>query len=94
MATRKRLIDDRDQTERMADLQAICPWIPQFTPQAADSHLKKPPKRPSSPMTSHPLRVSDLIPVNLMRETESAPVEGHVKFICAVSRSYIYHITY
>jgi nitric oxide synthase-interacting protein len=70
----------------MRDLKEINPWLPQFTPQAEAARLKKPSKRPSSPMTSRPLRVSDLIPINMHREQGETATE--VKFICPVSRSY------
>ena len=88
MSSRKRLIDDTDRETQMKQLKEINPWLPQFTPQAEESRLKKPPKRPLSPMTSRPLRVSDLIPINMHRETEagSNSSETIVKFICPVSR--------
>jgi sugar-specific transcriptional regulator TrmB len=90
MSSRKRVIDDTDRETLMKQLKDINPWLPQFTPQAEESRLKKPPKRPSSPMTTRPLRVSDLIPINMHREipTEqgSNSSETTVKFICPVSR--------
>ena len=91
MESRKKHIDDTDRETRMKDLQVVCPWIPQFTPQAEDTKMKKPPKRPTSPMTSRPLRTSDLVPLTLLRDdgssgTESGGGVGSVKFICSVSR--------
>jgi hypothetical protein len=97
MESRKKHIDDTDRDVRMKDMGAVCPWIPQFTPQAEVTRVKKPPKRPPSPMTSRPLKTSDLIPIDLLREdgsTSSDEVkasEGSVKFICPVSR-YFEHV--
>lgn len=103
MASRKRIIDDTDQETKMNELRAINPWLPQFTPQAEQTNLKKPPKRPTSPMTSRPLRVSDLIPINMHREVSNDNGESNstttaaaistestsIKFICPVSRKTI-----
>lgn len=100
MSSRKRVIDDTDHETRMNDLREINPWLPQFTPQAELSKLKKPSKRPASPMTSRPLRASDLIPINMHREvtpsdnvstSTSTPSTDStsVKFICPVSRKTI-----
>jgi nitric oxide synthase-interacting protein len=90
LASRKRVIDDTDRETQMKQLKEINPWLPQFTPHAEETRLKKPPKRPSSPMTSRPLRVSDLIPINMHREIPAeqggTSSETTVKFICPVSR--------
>lgn len=90
MASRKRMIDDTDRETQLKVLKEVNPWLPQFTPQAEETKLKKPPKRPLSPMTSRPLRVSDLIPINMHREvptTNDQPsTETTVKYICPVSR--------
>jgi hypothetical protein len=90
LTSRKRVIDDTDRNTQMRGLKEINPWLPQFTPEAEDAKLKKPAKRPSSPMTSRPLRVSDLIPINMHREQEDTTTgssAAEVKFICPVSRS-------
>lgn len=98
MTSRKRIIDETDNETKMNELRVINPWLPQFTPQAEQTKLKKPPKRPPSPMTSRPLRVSDLIPINMHREvsndglndsTTTTPEASSVKFICPVSRKTI-----
>lgn len=59
-------------------------WLPDFTPGAAASMLKKPPKRPGSPMTGAPLRMKYLTPITLSRDpTDSSQI------ICPVSRKRI-----
>jgi nitric oxide synthase-interacting protein len=68
-----------------------------FTPQAAPTELKAPPKRPASPMTGRPLRSKDLIPVDLILEDTGGSSAsdvggsggGSTKFICPVSRKTI-----
>lgn len=82
--SRKRLIDDTDKAEKTKSLQAVCPWIPQFTP-SAEAVVKPPPKRPPSPFSGRPLRAKDLIPVNLVREESSAGNRA-VRFMCPISR--------
>ena len=32
--SRRKVIDDTNHEEEMAHLKTICPWLPQFTPQA------------------------------------------------------------
>ena len=75
----------------MAKLKEISPWVPMFTPEAAQSELKAPPKRPGSPMTGRPLRSKDLIPVDLIPESGEVGCTGNsdVRFICPVSRKTI-----
>jgi hypothetical protein len=85
--SRKQLIDDTDHDKRLASLQAVCPWLPQFTP-SAEIVTKAPPKRPSSPFSGLPLRTKDLIPVNLIKE-ESLDKSGPVRFICPIARKTI-----
>ncbi len=89
MLAKKRKIDETPKDVQMANLKAVCPWIPQFTPTAEPTKLAAPPARPSSPFSGQPLRTKDLIPVNLIRETADNHAQGSVKFICSVSRNTI-----
>ena len=84
---RLRAIDDRDKVVKVAELQAVAPWIPQFTPVAKASSLPPPPKRATSPFSGQPLRAKDLIPIDLKRDDESAGAgsSGHIRFVCPVS---------
>lgn len=84
LESRKKHIDDRDNETRVAELRQVCPWVPMFTPEAKESAVKAPPKRPLSPMSGAPLKTSDLIPINLEREESN--VGERVRFICPVSR--------
>jgi nitric oxide synthase-interacting protein len=80
--SRKRVIDDTSREEQMAKFKQVSPWIVQFTPSYdREVKVKEPPKRPPSPFSRNPLRLKDLIPVNLVRESS-----GSDKFICPVSR--------
>ena len=87
MSSRSRVIDDTDMKDKIDQLRQVAPWVPQFTPEAKDSLIPPPPRRPSSPMTGQPIRVKDLIPVNMERESSSSKAtEGAVRFMCPVSR--------
>jgi len=70
---KQKVMDDRDKNEKIQGLLSVCPWIPQFTPDAIDTPLKKITikQRPNSPYTGQPLRTKDLIPINLESESES-----------------------
>lgn len=83
LAKRKKLIDETATEIRIEELKKVSPWIPQFTPEAKESSIPEPPKRPLSPFSRQPLRSKDLISVNLIKEPGS---EGNVRFLCPVSR--------
>jgi nitric oxide synthase-interacting protein len=83
--SRKKIIDDTEREVKLEELRKVSPWVPQFTPQAKESQIKEPPKRPPSPFTGRPLRAKDLIPVNLVRESD-VDDSSRVRYICPVSR--------
>ncbi|RYG66463.1 hypothetical protein EON64_09695 [archaeon] len=83
---RKKLIDDTSAEDKLEHLKKVSPWVPQFTPQAADSLVKAPPKRPPSPFSGQPIRAKDLIPINLEREEGDG---GMTRYLCPVSRKTI-----
>ncbi len=84
---RRKLIDDTDKEIRVEELKKVSPWIPQFTPEATESSIREPPKRPPSPFSGRSLRAKDLIPVDLVKESASTSSgDSTVKFICPVSR--------
>jgi hypothetical protein len=87
-AQRRKVIDDTDHTIRVEQLKKVSPWIPQFTPEAKETIIAEPPKRPLSPFSNQPLRSKDLIPITLIPETSTAS-ETTVKFVCPVSRKTI-----
>ena len=101
MESRKKIFDDTDDVTKKEQLKRISPWIVDFTPDAGDATIKAPPKRPPSPFSGRPLRSKDLIPVDLVRETDttigssssssgsSSSNGGTVKFICPVTRKTI-----
>lgn len=84
--TRLKKFDDTDDTERRQKLSQSAPWVPQFTPQAQETVLKEPPKRPPSPFSGRPLRSKDLVSIELVKESEGSADSSIVKYICPVSR--------
>ena len=40
-------------------------WLPEHQPKALEKRVKKPPKRPTSPMTGAPLKLKDLTTIKL-----------------------------
>ena len=88
---RKKKIDDSDHETRVTQLGQIAPWLPQFTPTAPQTEIKVTAKRPSSPFSGNPLRVKDLIPIDLMTEEaiSISDIAGPQRFVCPVSRKTI-----
>jgi len=95
-ASRKRKIDDTDKEAQKEELKKINPWLAEFTPSAAPTAIKEPPKRPPSPFSKCPLRAKDLIPLNLEREPSSSSSSSSssadssiVRFVCHVTKKTI-----
>ena len=86
LASRVKYIDDTDRKDKMEQLSKVCPWVPQFTPHAADAVKTAPPKRPASPFSGRPLRSKDLIPIDLIKESSGSENSSIVKYLCPVSR--------
>ncbi len=82
--SRKKLIDDTERQKNIEELKRISPWVPQFTPEAKESTIVEPPKRPPSPFSGRPLRAKDLVSINLVKE--STGPDDRVRFICPLSR--------
>ena len=40
-------------------------WLPEHQPDTVEKRVKKPPKRPTSPMTGAPLKLKELTTINL-----------------------------
>lgn len=91
LESRKRKIDDTSREKQQEALRQVAPWLPSFTPDAAPASIKAPPKRPPSPMSGRPLKVADLIPLDLVRESsdKTTALGESVKFICPISRKTI-----
>jgi nitric oxide synthase-interacting protein len=87
--SRKKVIDDTESSEKLEQLRKVSPWIPQFTPQAKETEIKEPPRRPPSPCSGRPLRSKDLIPLQLIRESGSENTSGVVRYLCPVTRKTI-----
>lgn len=85
LSQRKKVIDDTEHEVRLEQLRKVSPWIPQFTPEAKESSIPEPPKRPLSPFSGQPLRSKDLISIELIKETSTA-ADSTEKYICPVSR--------
>jgi nitric oxide synthase-interacting protein len=93
---RRRLIDDSTDEERHKALQKVSPWLPLSTPvaetalvmrarSAADDGARE--ERPLSPFSKTPLRVKDLVPLNLLRDSdEGCGLSTVVRYQCHVTR--------
>jgi len=54
---------------RKKDIPRTAFWCAQFTPSAAPDRAPEPPKRPGSPISGDPLRLKDLLPIELRTQT-------------------------
>jgi len=92
----KRKIDTETVEEGKKKLKQISYWLseaqPQYTQESMEESVRNhpPPKRPPSPMSGDPLRLKDLTPITLQRETtrkggNSNSSSTSSKCICAVS---------
>ena len=70
-------------------------WLPEHQPKALEKRVKKPPKRPTSPMTGAPLKLKDLTTIKVpllasagkaSASSSSAPAPG---WVCSVTRKTI-----
>jgi len=75
--------DTETQEMKRRGLKRASFWLPSSAPAEVRKTLKRPPKRPQSPMTGAPLRMKHLIPATLTTD----PDDG--SFICPVSKKKI-----
>ena len=67
-------------------------WCAEYTPAAPAARLVEPAKRPASPNSGKPLRLKDLIPVNLVTaDGKPCSKGGENSYICPVTRKHISH---
>ena len=67
-------------------------WCAEYTPAAPAARLVEPAKRPASPNSGKPLRLKDLIPVNLVTaDGKPCSKGGETNYICPVTRKHISH---
>eukprot|EP00938_MAST-03A_sp_MAST-3A-sp1_P007462 g7462.t1 len=82
---RPREIFDGDTREKKRRaLEKVSYWLPSAAPDAGPEQIKKPPKRPPSPITGAPLRMKHLTPATLTLDPDDKSV-----FICPVSKKRI-----
>jgi len=82
---RAREIFDGDTREKKRRaLERVSYWLPSAAPDAGPEKIKKPPKRPPSPITGAPLRMKHLTPATLSFDPEDKNV-----IICPVSKKRI-----
>eukprot|EP00939_MAST-03C_sp_MAST-3C-sp1_P004330 g4330.t1 len=78
-------VDMRTTEEKRRAFERTSYWLPEFAPKMSQGpKVKKPPKRPPSPMTGKPLRMKHLIPVSLCKDPENPE-----RFIDPVSKKRI-----
>ena len=66
-------------------------WCPMVQPTAAADRAPEPPKRPRSPMTGAPLRLKDLLPIDL-KPAAARTADGRAdaaRYLCHVSHKEI-----
>ena len=71
-------INTQSQSEGTARLKRSSYWLSESQPETKESAPSPPPERPPSPMSGKPLRLKDLIPLDLKRDAKG-------KVVCAVS---------
>merc|ERR1719473_137565 len=62
-----------------------------MTPDNVKTATEKPDKRPQSPCSRQPLKVSSLFKLNLVKDEEACNGKGDVKYMCPVSQKQIVH---
>ena len=73
----------KQKTDIVNPLKATSYWLSEFQPQTSQvTTLVAPPKRPPSPNSQQPLRLKDLIPLDLKRNEDD-------QVICAISQKSI-----
>jgi len=90
------VIDDDAQKRGNKRLKEISYWLSEAQPEYTEKDrveriMKNAPKdRPDSPMSGNPLRLKDLVPIQLNRENDgNEKAGGNGKCICAVSNKAI-----
>lgn len=85
------LIDDETQKKGNKRLKEISYWLseaqPEYTEKDRVENIRKnvPKDRPDSPMSGNPLRLKDLVSIQLVREGDGDTTSGGGKCMCAVS---------
>jgi len=75
-------VDSATKEEKQAEIKKSAFWLPQHAPGHKQVKLKKPPKRPLSPFSGKPLKLSELVSIEIPRTDAGKPV-------CAVSQKEI-----
>ena len=81
-STLKRKVSTETKEEGRKVLQRTSYWLSEFQPKHKKDHSHvEPPERPTSPMSGCPLKLKDLIPLELCRNND----DTKKRCICAVS---------
>jgi nitric oxide synthase-interacting protein len=81
--SQKVVVAKKQKTDTVNPLKQTSYWLSEFQPQTSQvTTLVAPPKRPPSPNSQQPLRLKDLIPLDLKRNEDN-------QVICAISQKSI-----
>eukprot|EP00658_Telonema_sp_P-2_P021383 TRINITY_DN18517_c0_g1_i2.p1 TRINITY_DN18517_c0_g1~~TRINITY_DN18517_c0_g1_i2.p1 ORF type:complete len:350 (-),score=77.48 TRINITY_DN18517_c0_g1_i2:91-1140(-) len=78
---------NQELTEKRKEFLSSNFWVPTMVPDNIKAAIAKPDKRPRSPMSGDPLKLKDLIPLNL----EEDPETDTKTFVCAVTKKELKH---
>ena len=75
-------VDTTTREEKQEQIRKSAFWLPEHAPGHRKRKLEKPPKRPNSPLSGRPLKLSQLVSIQLRRSDSGKP-------LCAVSQKEI-----
>jgi len=82
---------DDDLRKKLKDHLKSNFWVPDMTPAAKATKTAKPIDRPLSPITGTPLKITQLVPINLILDEDASDGPRDVRFMCPVSQKQITH---
>ena len=80
-------VDTTSREAKQEEIRKSAFWLPAHAPGHRRLRTEKPPKRPPSPMSGQPLKLADLVGIELKRSGEEGGQLG--KPVCAVSQKEI-----
>jgi len=66
-------------------------WVPDVTPDGMKVKVKEPDKRPLSPCTQRPLKITSIFSINLVVDEKASDGPRDVSYMCPVSKKQITH---
>ena len=78
-------VDMTSREEKQAEIKKSAFWLPAHAPGHQHVKVQKPPRRPPSPISGKPLRLADLVSIDLRRTND----EPTGRPLCAISQKEI-----